>query len=71
MCGSTPQTAHYQAKDEKTGKLVERKIKMKDVEMLKKWTKGAIARRRMTKLIQTATIAGKSINDYLTKITRF
>ena len=35
----------------------ERKIKMKEVDTIKRWTQGAIARRRFKKMIQSLTIA--------------
>ena len=37
--------------------LKERKIKVKDMETIKRWTHGAIARRRYKKMIQSLTIA--------------
>ena len=59
MCGSAPQTAIYSVKDENSGRMVEKKIKMKDVNVISKWAKGAVARRKLTKLILTKMIAGK------------
>jgi hypothetical protein len=35
------------------------KIKTKDLEILNKWTKGAMARRKFVKLVLTKTIASK------------
>jgi hypothetical protein len=59
MCGGTPQTATYKIIDGKSAKVVERKIKVKDLNTLSKWAKGAVARRRLRKLIVTARIASK------------
>lgn len=58
MCGSAPQTATYSTK-EQGGKLVERKIKVKDLNTINKWAKGAIARRKFKKLVLTSQIAGR------------
>ena len=35
------------------------KIKSKDLDILNKWTKGAMARRKFVKLVQTKTIQSK------------
>ena len=35
----------------------DRKIKIKDAETIKRWTQGAIARRRFKKMMQSLTIA--------------
>jgi hypothetical protein len=59
MCGSGPQSAQYSVKDENTGKIVDRKIKNKDVKTISKWAKGAVARRKLTKLILTSVIGSK------------
>ena len=53
MCGSGPQTVVY------THNLKERKIKTKDLDILNKWTKGAMARRKFMKLVLTKTLQSK------------
>ena len=40
------------------------KISEKDMQVLKKWGKGAVARRRFKKLVQQKTIAGKRKPGY-------
>lgn len=40
------------------------KIPEKDLQSLKKWGKGAVARRRFKKLVQQKTIAGKRKPGY-------
>ena len=37
--------------------MMDRKIKIKDAETIKRWTQGAIARRRFKKMMQSLTIA--------------
>jgi len=64
MCGGTPQSAIYSVKDEKTGALVEKKIKIKDINIISKWAKGAVARRKLTKLILTNMIASKFMTQF-------
>jgi hypothetical protein len=43
------------------------KIKSKDLDILNKWTKGAMARRKFVKLVQTKTIQSKfiQINSFI------
>lgn len=56
MCGSGPQTVVY------THNMVQRKIKTKHLDIINKWAKGALARRRLTKLVLTKSIGGKLIS---------
>lgn len=53
MCGSNPPSVKYKHN------LQERQILVKDVNAIDKWTKGALARRRFTKMVLTKQIAGK------------
>ena len=53
MCGSGPQTVVY------THNMKEHKIKCKDLEILNKWTKGAMARRKFVKMVLVKTVASK------------
>lgn len=50
MCGSGPQTVVYEYN------MKTRKIKSKDLAIINKWTKGAMARRKFVKLVLTKTI---------------
>ena len=43
----------------------DRKIKIKDAETIKRWTQGAIARRRFKKMMQSLTIARQKKPIYL------
>lgn len=45
MCGSGPQTVVY------THNMKERKIKTKDLDVLHRWAKGALARRKFVKMV--------------------
>lgn len=53
MCGGTTQTISYKHN------IQEIKIAVKDLDVINKWTKGAIARRRLIKMILTKQIQSK------------
>lgn len=47
MCGSAPQTVTYKHN------MQDRKMEVAKLNLIKKWTKGALARRRLLKIILT------------------
>jgi hypothetical protein len=44
--------------------MVDMKIKIKDVNAINKWAKGAVARRKLTKLVLTKTIQNLKYPEY-------
>ena len=52
MCGSAPASVNYQHNQQ------ERTIPLQNLQVLEKWGKGAIARRRLRKIIASKQLAG-------------
>jgi len=50
--------------DQASGKMIERKIPMKDVDVINKWAKGAQARRNVKKMIASHAIATLKYPSY-------
>jgi hypothetical protein len=61
MCGSKPQSAIY------THNMQERKVPMKQVNILNKWAAGAIARRKFKRIVLTKMIAELKYPQYKDK----